>query len=63
MADESLCPCKKCGHPRSDHGRYFDYCYACKDMRISSYCQFERIDNLKYLEWISTQKERNDEPR
>jgi hypothetical protein len=57
MPDKSLYPCKKCGHKQNDHGRHFDYCYACKDNRKSSHCKFERIENLAFLEWLTIQKE------
>lgn len=61
MVDKSDYPCRRCGHRQNDHGRHFDYCYACKDTRKSSHCKFELLPGLELLEWVVKQKESKDE--
>jgi hypothetical protein len=57
MADKSNCPCKKCGHRQSAHGKNYIICYDCSSLPgIMAFCQYERPENLKYLEWICEQK-------
>lgn len=58
MVDKSLFPCHKCGHQQNDHSKYFPNCYTCLDNKKQSYCEFERIPNLEFLEWIDKQKEK-----
>lgn len=55
MVDLSYYPCETCNHPRKEHSQNFGICYY---ERGTCYCsQFER-NNLKYLEWIYNEKER-----
>lgn len=57
MVDKSDTPCRKCGHPQDDHSKHFAKCYGCIDDRKNGQCQFDRLENLKYLEWYVKQKE------
>lgn len=62
MVDKSNIPCKKCGHEKSAHGSSFDIsfdiCWKCdaNDYNNVGYCNFERMDNLEYLEWLYDEK-------
>jgi len=58
MVDKSDFPCKNCGHRQNDHSKHFSKCYACSDAKKYSSCTFERLENLKFLEWYVKQKER-----
>lgn len=58
MVDKSLYPCRHCGHPKHDHGRNFDICYACHDNKQYSGCRFERIANLEFLECLDKKVEK-----
>jgi hypothetical protein len=62
MVDKSFCPCRKCGHAQASHGKNFIICYDCSDLpNVKAFCQYERLDNLPYLEWVYSQKESSDE--
>jgi hypothetical protein len=63
MVDYSLCPCKICGHRQKDHFKHFAYCHACGIQQTNpknptSMHNFNRVDNLLYLEWAYKQNER-----
>ena len=58
MVDKSNYPCKRCRHKQSDHSKRFPHCFACEDNHKSSWCHFERIANLEFLEWLVKQKEK-----
>lgn len=57
MSDKSEYPCKHCGHKQNDHGKHFPKCYMCEDNKKQSYCRFERLDNLLFLEWLDKKGE------
>jgi hypothetical protein len=61
MVDKSFCPCKKCGHAQVSHGKNYIICYDCSSLGVKAFCQYQRLDNLLYLEWASKQKESRDE--
>lgn len=60
MPDNSLVPCKICGHNKNKHSSSYDTCWSCSIAKYNNagYCRYERLDNLPYLEWIYNQKEK-----
>jgi hypothetical protein len=56
MVDTSFVPCRHCRHLKNDHGKHFASCFKCADLKQDSFCEFERLPNLEYLEWILRQK-------
>lgn len=56
--DKFNCLCKHCYHSTKCHGRYFDVCFTCKDNHKSGSHKFEKLDNLKFLEFVYEQGEK-----